>query len=568
MSAPSSATAPLLAERDLDAPLARYQGRAISAAQFLGQAQALAARLPEGDAVNLCQDRYRFALGLAAALLRGQTSLMPPDALPQTLQALLGAGRGGRPAYAMVDDERLDLQDLPRLHVQPDAQAAPLRQIPGIPADLLAVQLLTSGSTGTPQAHAKRWGDLQRSIAAEAQRLAALAGLPSLQGLSLVATVPAQHSYGLESTVLLALLGGACLHAERPFYPADIAAQLAALPAPRALVSTPFHLKALLQAGVALPPLALLLSATAPLSAQLAAQAEAASGGVLVEIYGCTEAGQVATRRSTAGSRWQVLDGLQIHAESDPGSAAGEKRFWVSGGHVPQPQALADALQLHSPEHFELLGRANDLIHVAGKRSSLSHLNHQLSRIEGVDDGAFWMPPEQADGVTRPVLFVVAPRLTPQQLRSALRQQLEPAFVPRQIVAVPSLPRDATGKLGAARLARFAADALSQGGRYFVNADHPAFAGHFPGQPLLPGVALLAYVMRALAEQPERAARLGAVPQISQVKFLSAVRPGSWLQVRLQAQGSGVGFEVLRETDDASPPQTAAKGLLVAGSAS
>jgi acyl-coenzyme A synthetase/AMP-(fatty) acid ligase len=56
-----------------------------------------------------------------------------------------------------------------------------------------------------------------------------------------------------------------------------------------------------------------------------------------------------------------------------------------------------------------LLGRANDLIHVAGKRSSLAHLNFHLNRIEGVDDGAFWLPDEVADGVVRPVAFVVAP---------------------------------------------------------------------------------------------------------------------------------------------------------------
>ena len=83
---------------------------------------------------------------------------------------------------------------------------------------------------------------------------------------ALVATVPAQHSYGFESSVLLALLGDAAFDAGRPFYPADIAAALARVPRPRALVTTPFHLKALLLAGTELPPVDLVLSATAPLS--------------------------------------------------------------------------------------------------------------------------------------------------------------------------------------------------------------------------------------------------------------------------------------------------------------
>ena len=115
--------------------------------------------------------------------------------------------------------------------------------------------------------------------------------------------------------MLLALLGGASFDAGRPFYPADIADALARVPAPRALVTTPFHLKTLLLAGVALPPVDLALSATAPLSPQLAAQAEAAFGGRLVEIYGCTEAGQVAARRTTAGETWQTLGALRIWRE-------------------------------------------------------------------------------------------------------------------------------------------------------------------------------------------------------------------------------------------------------------
>ena len=85
---------------------------------------------------------------------------------------------------------------------------------------------------------------------AEAERLAQMMGKPSLQGLTLVATVPAQHSYGFESSVLLAMLGGAAFESGRPFYPADIVDSLQRVPRPRALVTTPFHLKTLLAAGV------------------------------------------------------------------------------------------------------------------------------------------------------------------------------------------------------------------------------------------------------------------------------------------------------------------------------
>ncbi len=560
---------PLLAARDLAAPLAWRRGVPISAARFLGQAQALARTLPDQRfAINLCQDRYRFALGLAAALLRGQTSLMPPNALPQTLAALLGSASQARDVpYAMVDDAALDVGGLQRLFVEPDEDASAIDAIPLVPASLEAVRLLTSGSTGAPQPHAKPWGSLVQNIGAEAVRLAELCGLPSLHGLNILATVPAQHSYGFESTVLLALLGGASFDAGRPFYPADIAAALATVPAPRALVTTPFHLKTLLLAGVALPPVALVLSATAPLSPQLAQQAEDASQGILVEIYGCTEAGQVATRRTTEGETWHTLGALRVWQET---TADGEGRCLVQGGHVQEATPLADVLELQDAHHFRLLGRANDLIHVAGKRSSLAHLNFHLNRIEGVDDGAFWMPEDHPDGVARPVAFVVAPTLSVAQVLAALRAQLEPSFVPRRVLMVPSLPRAATGKLTAGALALFARDALATGGRYHVPAEHPSFAGHFPGQPVLPGVVALSLVMRALDESPVLKARLGPLPQIAQVKFISAVLPDTRLQVQLQAhgQGHGVAFEVLRDGQAVVRGQLAAGGVAGVGSGS
>ncbi len=479
--------------------------------------------------MNLCQDRHHFALALVAAALRGHVSLLPPNAMATTLQQLPAAH--GAP-YAMVDDD--EPVDLPRIDLRArPAASRPASTVPAIDSERTAVCLLTSGSTGTPQPHAKNWRALTVNIGSEAERLAQMTSRPSLHGVAIVATVPAQHSYGFESTVMLSLLGGAAFDAGRPFYPADVAQALQRVPRPRALVTTPFHLKTLLLSGVELPAVDLLLCATAPLTPQLAALAEQKMGGPLIEIYGCTEAGQLASRRTTQGQTWTTLGEVRITQSAD-------ETFSAHGGHVFEPTPLADILALHNSREFGLLGRANDLIHVAGKRSSLAHLNFHLNRIDGVEDGAFWLPDEVPGTVVRPVAFVVAPTLSAQAITQFLRQHLEPAFVPRRVVHVNALPREATGKLTLNALRTFALQTLADNMTLHVPHDHPSFAGHFPGHPVLPGVVLLSMVMEALQS------RLQTPAQIDQAKFLAPVLPGDTLALAVTTQGSVLQFELKR----------------------
>jgi len=500
--------------------------------------------------VNLCNDRYAFAVALGAALLRGQPSLLPPDARPETM-ARLSELHGA--LKAVTDEPTLPTPGLPKVLVEVLAGEgtgeARALAVPAIDGRLHAVSLLTSGSTGAPQPHAKQWRTLVGDVQAAVGRLADFLQRPSLEGVTLVATVPVQHSYGLESSALLALLGGAAFDSGRPFFPADIASALAAVPRPRALVTTPFHLKTLLLAGIEIPPVDLILSATAPLSPQLAAQAEQATGGVLVEIYGSTESGQVATRRPTHSEVWETFGQIRVRAQA---GADGAEQFVFDGDFIPEPTPMADVLELLDDRRFRLFGRANDLIHVAGKRSSLGHLNYHLNSIPGVEDGAFWLPDEVSDGVVRPVAFVVAPSLTAAQIVAALRERLESVFVPRRVVQVASLPREGTGKLTVRALREFALSQLAADGAPVevtqeMPVDHPVFAGHFPGQPLVPGALLVSEVMEAMQRVPAMAARLGPHPTLAAVKFLSPVRPGASISIALMPEAGGargVKFEV------------------------
>jgi hypothetical protein len=106
-----------------------------------------------------------------------------------------------------------------------------------------------------------------------------------------------------------------------------------------------------------------------------------------------------------------------------------------------------------------------------------------------------------------------------------------------------------------------------------VAPDHPAFAGHFPGQPLLPGVCLLGLVLDACLADADLAPRLyagaGAPLRLANVKFLAPVRPGDTLllhwQLRAEATPMRLGFEVGRRSGAPSGPDDVDTVLAVSG---
>jgi len=423
--------------------LAYSHGEPISVAHFLADVRQLAAALPAGrNVLNACTDRYRFAVGMAAALLADKISLLPPTLTPEMVNQI----KHFAPDVFCLSDQPQAI-DLPQcawadvMMVRPPTKvgaATGAADMPQIPASRTAAIVFTSGSTGAPVAHRKSWGGLVHSVRAEAARL----GLTDGRRHSIVATVPPQHMYGFESSMLVALQSGAAMSAARPFYPADICSALAAAVHPCMLVTTPMHLKVLLASGLDIPLPDLVLSATAPMPPQLALAVEARMQAPLLEIYGSTETGQIASRRTTETAEWTLFPGITL--------SAAEGRVWASGGHVEQATPMADELELVTAERFLLHGRTADLVNIAGKRSSLDYLNHQLNAVPGVIDGAFFMPDEADDdrgSVTRLMAFAVAPGMQPSALLAALRKRIDAIFMPRPLVLLDSLPRNSTGKL-------------------------------------------------------------------------------------------------------------------------
>lgn len=82
--------------------------------------------------------------------------------------------------------------------------------------------------------------------------------------------------------------------------------------------------------------------------------------------------------------------------------------------------------------------------------------------------------------------------------------------------------------------------------RLSIAPDHPAYAGHFPDKPILPGVVLLDEALVAIGAAIGRDA---AACQISSVKFLSPIAPGEPVDLEFAAQENGaIRFDLFCDT--------------------
>lgn len=433
---------PMLVATDPDRTLVRRRGGTVSAAQFMAQVQAVAAALPAAPAaVNLCDDRYAFLVAFCALTLRGQINLLPSSRAPRAIDEVMTSHPG---CYA-VGEQRLDPHppgywQLPSLDDVLPAPDSPLST--WIAAEQVVAIGYTSGSTGTPSANVKTWGSFHASNAGNFKLLQRMLGTP----LEIVATVPPQHMFGMEMSILLPLLSDISVYAGRPFFPADVAAALAAVSRPKVLVTTPVHLRALVESGIELPSMDAIVSATAPMPVALARAAEQRFAAPVLEVFGSTETCVFASRRTTTDEDWALYDGVTLQPQPD-------------GTVVCAPQlsgtvTLADIVTLSDAgRHFRLRGRHADMLEIAGKRASLSDLTRRLLAIPGVHDGVvLQLGDGDALGVHRIAALAVAPGLDEHAILDALRLSIDPLFLPRPLRLVAALPRNETGKLPRAAL--------------------------------------------------------------------------------------------------------------------
>ncbi|MCG5529924.1 AMP-binding protein [Halorhodospira halochloris] len=381
---------------------------------------------PGAPVVNLCDRRKNFMVSFAASLLSSRCTLLPPapdqnkiDEIKQKWGSLLE-----------VDDNLVD-----SLHETQSCSSVYPATMLTPDTDFTAVTLFTSGSTGRSKPHSRTFKQLRRGT----QALKHIPYLNSSSQLHIISTVPPQHLFGLESSIMLPLFGNHCVISDRPLYPLDIQDYIEKMPHPRVLTTTPIHLHACISSDQIWPEVDLIISSTSPLDPDLARRAESRFNSRVLEIYGSTETGALAYRFTTEEKLWTPLPGVTISSEHK------EFDHIAHGPHFPECP-VNDRIRLECDGRFELLGRNEDLVKIAGKRHSLAALSYILQKAPGVNDAVMLQPTDEGVN-SRLTALIVTDGATAESIRKWLYQQVDPVFIPRPMIFVEHLPRNANGKI-------------------------------------------------------------------------------------------------------------------------
>lgn len=415
-----------------DSPIAYWKGELIYRDQFWPHVSHIAGDLPEQEfAINLCEDRYLFLVSFVACLLRGQTSLLPPSRAKKEIGRLCEEYSG---CYQLIDNPPQN--DFSREHViQLDGVTGSSAINHEVDEELIAAIVFTSGSTGIPKASPKRWKDLVTSARKVWQQLE----LDKAGSVNIVATVPPQHMFGFEMSIVYPLINGACVSGERPFFPHDVKMSLARMQAPRVLVTTPVHLHVCSESNLEWPDINTIVSATAPLPAEVACLAEEKMNTNVLEIYGCSEVGAIATRVGTKEKTWNLLEGYKISEKM--------QHFWLTVPGSNRDIELPDQIKIKNKNQFTLIGRNSDLVNIGGKRGSIGDMTNKLKNLNGVRDGVFFVPDTSEVKRVRLVAIVSAPGVAEKDILAQLSEHVDEVFLPRPILKVDRLPYNEVGKL-------------------------------------------------------------------------------------------------------------------------
>jgi len=360
------------------------------------------------------EDRVLIAASLLASLAGGPVVLVPYSLSSQ----VLGELGGGRTGGVAITDGACELPPgMTGLTFRlPDGQPQPIRIRRG--SDETFVGLFTGGSTGRP----RLWNKTPLALIGEAAYLAKRFGIGPDDVI--LAAVPPLHIYGILFSVLLPLFSGASVVDATPFYRGEIEKSLQEM-RPTVFAGAPPHYRALRTAFSPPDSLRMAFCSGGFLPEETSLALFDQTGMAITEVYGSTETGGIAVRSPSMGKvSWEAF-------------ALDDHGFFTTGDRV---EAAGDTT-------FSLLGRADGIVKVAGRRVDLAGVENRLKQLPQVDDAYVFV---LGSGTMREneivALLVPKGETAGEAVSKRLGSVLEPWEVPRRVRWVEEIPTTPAGK--------------------------------------------------------------------------------------------------------------------------
>ena len=332
----------------------------------------------------------------------------------------------------------------------------------------LAVIIYTSGTTGRPKGAMLSHGNLLHNV--ESCRIV----LKTVEQDRFAVLLPLFHSYMLTVGMLLPLLVGGSLVLVKSLHPVRNVLQEILQRRASVLPAIPQFYRSMVNAPINVPlPLRIFISGAAPLPAQVLREFEARFHIPLIEGYGLSEASPVVTKNPLDGTRKPGSIGLPIphvdvSIQDDAGHELGPNtigELCVRGGNVmvgywKQPEETAKIMRngwlltgdigyRDDEGYYFITDRKKDMLLVNGINVYPREIEEVLYQYPGVKEAAVVGKPDPRRG-EQPVAFV-APNdgvlLEEKPIQQFVRRKLADYKVPRKVVVIPAIPRNATGKI-------------------------------------------------------------------------------------------------------------------------
>lgn len=458
---------------------------------------------------------YEFLVVLLALLHSKKTIMLLPNAQPDFLASI------ETEMDVLVSDDHIGGLKLRQWQYKLDRQALKnTDSLDALDPQESKIVLFTSGSTGEPKKIQKRLYQLEREI----DCLESVWG-NQIAGAQVISTVSHQHIYGLLFRLLWPLCSGRPFIVEQLHEPELISAQIK-LHKRAVLVSSPAHLSRIpdmIDLSGLSKDLVAIYSSGGPLSLKASRRIKADSGVAVQEIFGSSETGGVAYRiqeRDDIETGWTPFSCVEIATSGE------SSQLKIRSSYLENDEwyVMSDLVQIQSNGKFSLHGRSDKIVKVEEKRLSIPEMERRLCSDPLVEECAVCVLAGSRDTIAAVVVlsdngvdYLAGSNEIELKtnLKNRLSQYFEAVLLPRKWRFVTEIPVNTQGKVANGELKRlFTAREKSSVERIlqpdilksmesrdqtqiemYIRPDLHYFSGHFPGEPVLPGVVQIDWVM-------------------------------------------------------------------------